>query len=264
VAVSTGGFFQIDDARLEYRRTHEGDNSPATLIFLHEGLGSVAMWKDFPERLSKLTGMNALVYSRRSYGKSSRLEQPRQVDYMHDEAGRFLPQVLERAGISEPVFIGHSDGGSIALIYTGAGLHPAPRALVLLAPHVFTEELSIRSIRRARQAWDDGDLRERLAPYHDDVDNAFRRWNDIWLDARFRSWNIEASLPAVTCPVLHIQGVEDEYGTFEQARAVRAGCRGEVEIMMLEECGHAPFRDQPHRTLAGIRAFLARHGCCAA
>ncbi len=253
------GFLNIDEVQLEYRRIGICSADSPTLVFLHEGLGSVALWKDFPEKLSEATGLNAFIYSRQSYGKSSPLAIARKVDYMHREAREVLPKVLRAANINNPLFIGHSDGASIALIYAGSDQRPRPTALILMAAHVFNEELSVASIALARQAYLHGDLRERLGAYHDDVDNAFWRWNDIWLDDEFRDWNIETCLNNISMPLLHIQGEDDEYGTRAQALAIQRQTAGPVEILMLSDCRHAPFRDQTQATLKSISDFIDRH-----
>lgn len=256
---SETGFLVIDDVRLEYRRIGDKPDDSLTLVFLHEGLGSVAMWKDFPDRVAEITGLNAFIYSRQSYGKSSALPLPREVNYSEGEAVDVLPRVLNAASIHNPLFIGHSDGGSIALIYAGADKLPKPAGLILMAPHVFNEDISTLGIQLAKQAYEQGDLKSRLAAYHDDVDNAFWRWNEIWLHEDFQRWNIEEFLPGISVPVLHIQGENDEYGTVAQAEAIQAQCSGTVEILMLEDCGHSPFRDQTQSSLDGICSFIDRH-----
>jgi len=253
------GFLDINDVRLEYNRLGNNPADSPTLVFLHEGLGSVALWKDFPEKLVEVTGLNAFVYSRQSYGKSSPLASARKADYMHRESLEILPGVLRAAGINNPLLIGHSDGASIALIYAGSDQQPRPIALILMAAHVFNEQLSVDSIALARQAYQDGDLRKRLAAYHDDVDNAFWRWNDIWLDDEFRDWNIESCLGNIAIPVLHIQGEDDEYGTQAQALAIQKQSTGPVEILMLSDCRHAPFRDQTQATLKRISEFIDQY-----
>lgn len=253
------GFLVVDEQRLEYRRIGNNKTDSPTLVFLHEGLGSISMWKDFPEQLALTTGLDAFIYSRQSYGKSSPLPVPRKSTYMHEEALDVLPKVLELANIKNAILVGHSDGASIALIFAGSAKLPEPTALVLMAPHVFNEELSIKSIALARQAYDQGDLRERLSVYHDDVDNAFWRWNDIWLHGEFENWNIENCLPYVTAPTLVIQGEDDEYGTDAQVRAIQEKCGGTVETLVLASCKHAPFKDQNEATTGGISDFIEQN-----
>ena len=230
----------------------DGSQGP-TLVFLHEGLGSVEQWRDFPQKLAQATGLGAFAYSRAGYGRSSSIQLPRPVRYMHDEA-RLLPQILSAAGIAKPILVGHSDGASIAILAAGSG---APAlALVLEAPHVFAEEAGLASIARARDAYAKTDLRARLARYHDDVDAAFLGWNGAWLDPAFKEWNIEASLPAIHAPVLIIQGEDDEYGTQKQLEAIQRGAGGPVTIELLPRCGHAPHRERPQETLAAMTRFI--------
>jgi pimeloyl-ACP methyl ester carboxylesterase len=226
------------------------------IVLLHEGLGSVALWRDFPQALAAATGRRTVAYSRRGYGRSPLMEGPRPVDYMHREALDVLPAFCRAHAIENPVLVGHSDGASIALIHAGAG-HEAS-GLVAMAPHVFVEDLSIASIAAAREAWATTDLRSRLARYHDDADGAFRGWNDVWLDPAFRTWNIERYLGSIRCPVLLIQGKDDEYGTMAQLDAIERRVGGPVERLELEHCGHSPHRDQREATLAAIADFVAR------
>jgi pimeloyl-ACP methyl ester carboxylesterase len=225
-----------------------------TLVFLHEGLGSLGLWRDFPQRLSEASGLGAFVYSRAGYGASDPAPMPRPVRYMHDEA-KLLPEILEATGVDDPVLFGHSDGASIAVIHAGSG--GKARALILEAPHVFTEEEGLRSIEQARAAYENGDLRKRLARHHRDVDAAFWGWNRPWLDPEFRTWNLEAFLPRIDAPVLVIQGEDDEYGTRRQLDAIQRGAR-EVETLLLPACGHSPHRDRPEATLRSAVDFLLR------
>src|SRR5215813_7879294 len=207
-----------------------------TLVFLHEGLGSMELWRDFPERVSGATRLPAFVYSRAGYGQSDPAPMPRPIRYMHDEAEQ-LPEILEAAEIRDPVLVGHSDGASISIIHAASG--GKARALVLEAPHVFSEEMGLRSIAKAREAFESGDLRARLSRYHRDVDAAFWGWNRPWLDPEFRDWNLEEFLPRIDAPILVIQGEQDEYGTRAQVDAIQRGAR-DVEVLMLPDCGHSP------------------------
>ena len=247
-------FVTVQGRRLEYRRIASSRPALPTLVFLHEGLGSVSTWRDFPDRVAATTGCGVLVHSRYGYGRSDALERPHRVDYMHREALDFLPELLDKLGIDDPLPVGHSDGGSIALIYAGAR-HPA-KGLALLAPHVFVEDISVESIAKARQAFETTDLPQKLARHHADPAKTFYGWNDIWLHPDFRSWNIEAFLPDVRVPILAIQGQDDEYGTMRQVDAIAAQAGGPVELVRLAECGHSPHRDQPEATLAAIRRFV--------
>jgi pimeloyl-ACP methyl ester carboxylesterase len=225
------------------------------LVFLHEGLGSVALWKDFPGRVVEVTGCPALVYSRYGYGQSERLAAPHAVDYMHREALEVLPDLLGQLAISDPILIGHSDGASIALIHAGAARWPV-RGLVAMAPHVFVEDLTIESIAQAKVAFDTTDLPRKLGRYHADVNSAFRGWNDIWLQPAFRAWNIEKSLPGIACPVLLIQGQDDRYGSMAQIDAIERQVCGPVRTLKLSGCGHSPHVDRPERTLQAIAGFV--------
>lgn len=254
------GHLQVDGALLEYRHVPAAAPGRPALVFLHEGLGSVSLWRDFPDALAAATRCAAFVYSRAGYGRSTPVRLPRPLTYMQDEGRQALPRLLDAAGLEEVILIGHSDGASIALVHAGAA-DPGGRVrgLVLEAPHVFCEALSVASIREAREAYEAGDLRARLARHHgDNVDVAFRGWNGAWLDPDFTRWNIEELLPGVRVPVLVVQGHADEYGTAAQVRAIQAGCGGPVEVLMLDACGHAPHRDQPERTLAAMAGFVSR------
>jgi pimeloyl-ACP methyl ester carboxylesterase len=248
-------FADIGGQRLEYARI-AGNAALPTLVFLHEGLGSIAMWRDFPQRVADTTGNPALVYSRAGYGRSSPLTAPRKPDYMHAEALSALPALLDALAIDRPILIGHSDGASIALIHAGARVR-AVRAVAAIAPHVFVEELSLTSIAHAKHAYVTGDLRQRLVRYHADVDSAFLGWNDIWLAPEFRAWNIEALLSGIECPVLLLQGKDDKYGTLAQIDAIQRQVAGGFERMELAACGHSPQRDQPEATLAALARFIA-------
>jgi pimeloyl-ACP methyl ester carboxylesterase len=250
-------FVTVQGHRLEVEQIAGTHADAPTLVFLHEGLGSVALWRDFPAQLAARTGAGALVYARRGYGKSDRLEEPRNVDYMHEEALSALPALLRELRISDPILIGHSDGASIALIHAGSGRWPV-RALVLEAPHVFVEDVTIASIAQAKATYRASDLGSRLARYHDNPDHAFWGWNDIWLDPAFRSWMIEEYLPGVRCPVLAIQGAADEYGTLAQLDAIERGVSGRFERLVLADCKHTPHRDQLALTLEAMAGFIER------
>jgi pimeloyl-ACP methyl ester carboxylesterase len=249
-------FLTAGGHRLEYERL-DGARDRPTLILLHEGLGSIALWRDFPTKLVQATSCPAVVYSRWGYGRSNALAGPRNLDYMHREALDTLPELRAELGLDDAILVGHSDGASIALIHAGSGRWPV-RALVLEAPHVFVEDVSVASIEAARRAYETTDLRQRLARYHADVDSAFLGWNDIWLDADFRAWTIEAVLPGVRCPVLAIQGADDEYGTLKQLDAIERGVAGPFERLVLPECKHSPHRDQEETVLAAMARFIAR------
>lgn len=248
--MSEAAYVEAGGHRLEIKRI-DGASALPTLIFLHEGLGSVAMWRDFPGQVAAATGAPALIYSRYGYGRSDPLAGDRSVGYMHEEALTVLPELRAALGLDDVVLLGHSDGASIALIHAGAGKWRV-RGLILEAPHVFVEELSIASIEAAKRTYDTTDLPKRLSRYHDHVEGAFRGWNRIWLDAAFRDWNIEDDARGVRCPTLAIQGADDEYGTLAQLDAIAHRVAGNFEQIVLADCGHAPHRVQPAQTLAAI------------
>jgi pimeloyl-ACP methyl ester carboxylesterase len=222
---------------------------------LHDGIGSAAMWRSFPAQLAAASGCGVLVYSRRGTGRSSGIDAPLPVDYMHQEALQVLPELLDGQGIDDPVLIGQSDGASIAVIHAGAAGRPV-RGLVLEAPHLFVEDLTIRSIERAKREFASSAMKDRLARYHRDPERAFFAWNDVWLRPDFRQWNIEGYLAAVTCPVLAIQGEDDEYGTLAQIDALERGVGGRFARLILAQCGHTPHRDQAARVLTAISDFI--------
>ena len=220
---------------------------------LHEGLGSLAMWRDFPQRVADATGATVIVYSRRGYGQSDPLPGPRNVDYMHGEAQDVLPKLLRALDIKRPLLVGHSDGASIAILHAGSGHDVA--GLVLMAPHVFVEDLTVESIAAIKEVWKTSDMGARLGRYHRDAEHTFWGWNDIWLLPAFKQWNIEAFVPKITAPMLVIQGLDDEYGTAAQCEAIKAQAKAPCELLMLENCKHSPHRDQPERTLEAISRF---------
>jgi pimeloyl-ACP methyl ester carboxylesterase len=227
-----------------------------TLVFLHEGLGSIPQWRDFPQQVARATGCRALVYDRYGYGNSDVLAEDRVgVDFMHREALLSLPEVLKESRIENPVLVGHSDGASIALIH--AGTHPV-RGVAVMAPHVFIEDICVNSIREAARQFESSDLPQRLGKYHRDARKTFHLWSDAWLDPAFRQWNIEEYLPRVRCPVLAIQGEDDEYGTMAQLDAIARQAGGPCELLKLPACGHSPYKDQPVRVLQALADFVAR------
>ncbi len=244
--------------RLEYRWIGPPAGETPTLVFLHHGLGSVSTWRDFPDRAAGLTGLPALVYSRYGHGQSDAAPPvARQPDFMHREALDVLPHVLSALRIERPILVGHSDGASIALIYAASDRRPRPLGLVLLAPHVFVEDCTVASAVAARDDFDRGSLRERLARHHADPDGAFRGWNLTWLSEAFRSWNIEDEISRVQCPMTIVQGVDDEYGTIEQIERIRRRAIAPPEVVLLPRCGHSPQQDCPDDTLAAIARLTA-------
>ncbi|HUJ59405.1 MAG TPA: alpha/beta hydrolase [Kofleriaceae bacterium] len=244
----------VDGVELEARWVGPPRDAGPALVFLHEGLGSITQWRDTPEAIARATGHAALVYARQGYGRSAPIARPRPLSYMHDEAAR-LPRVLAAAGIADAILVGHSDGASIAIIAAGSGA-VAPRALVLIAPHVFVEDISVASIARAAEAYRAGPLRDALARHHADVDGAFWGWNRAWLDPAFRAWNLEAYLPHLAAPVLVVQGERDEYGTRAQVDAIARGLPRPPEVAWIAGAGHTPFRDAPAEVHAAIAAFV--------
>ncbi len=258
ILVSEVKFTTAGGHRLEYAWHGRGHRDRSPIVMLHEGLGSVALWRDFPQHLAKATQRRVLVYSRYGYGRSDPLTEPRGVDFMHIEALQTLPQLLDALELRNPVLFGHSDGGSIALIHA-AQAHRSTSAVIALAPHVFVEPYGLASIRESRRAYLEDDLRERLARRHADVESAFWGWNDIWLHPDFLAWNIEAMLPSIGCPVLGIQGLDDQYGTMEQLDRIGHGVRN-LRRLELPDCGHSPHRDQPDAVLNAAAEFLGGIG----
>jgi pimeloyl-ACP methyl ester carboxylesterase len=228
------------------------------LIFLHEGLGSRSMWRDFPRTLCEVAACRGLVYSRPGYGRSTPRDPGERwgVDYMHRQAHELLPALLKALHVhGAPWLVGHSDGASIALLY--AVRHPeAVAGLALMAPHLFVEPVAVARIEATREAYRDTDLRQRLARHHDDVDSAFCGWNHIWLDPAFRAWNIEAGLERIRCPVLAIQGMDDEFGTLQQIHRIRQHVPA-AQLLELPDCGHSPHRDQPEQVIAAAVQLIA-------
>ena len=253
--------FDGKPCRIEYRWL--GERQGPLMIFLHEGLGSLSMWKDFPARLCAEVGCRGLVYSRPGYGRST----PREtdecwgVDFMHGQACDLLPALLQVLGIDTaedpPWLFGHSDGGSIALIHA-ARFPERVAGLIVLAPHIVVEDISVESIEKAKRVYLETDLKQRLARYHDDPDSAFWGWNDIWLNPEFRSWSIEAELTEIRCPVLAAQGLDDEYGTLAQIRGIASRVAGTRQLE-LDDCGHSPHRDQAEILIERVGEFLSDH-----
>ncbi|MBI36502.1 MAG: alpha/beta hydrolase [Alphaproteobacteria bacterium] len=240
---------------IEYYWTRPPKKGETVIIMLHEGLGSLSTWQNFPRSLSDKTRFPILVYSRHGYGRSEIIEGSRGKNYMHNEALRILPALLEELSISDPVLLGHSDGASISLIHAGSGKW-AVRALILEAAHVFVEEETLVGIRAIREAYIKGDLKRSLARYHDDPDKSFYGWNDLWLNPDFRDWNIESYLEMVDCPILLLQGENDEYGTKHQINKITNKVRGSVDVRVIPSCGHSPHRDHPKLVLDIMSKFI--------
>lgn len=253
------GSLELRDGRLEIRRWCPPGGEALTLVFLHEGLGCAAMWHDFPFELAAATGCGALVYSRFGYGRSDACELPRPLRFMHHEGSIVLPELLEKAGVGDCVLVGHSDGGSIGIVYAGSGSRTRLRGLVTLAAHVFCEAITIESIQAARKNYLEADLRERLKKYHGrNVDCAFWGWNDAWLHPDFMQWNLEEYLPGISVPLLAVQGEKDPYGTPAQVKAIVEKAGGGAEALMLPRCGHTPHLERRDKTLRAIKDFIVK------
>lgn len=252
---------QVNGVGLEVERLPGPEGGQlAPIVFLHEGLGSVAMWRDWPGQVCEAAGRAGFVYSRRGYGGSQSVPDVRGAgrlmpDYMHREALDVLPELLAKLGVDSPVLLGHSDGATIALIHAA---HFPVRACIVMAPHVIVEDVSIRSIEEAREAYMNTQLRSRLARYHDDVDTAFWQWNDIWLAPAFRDFDIRAECRGIRAPVLAIQGADDAYGTLRQIEDIHPA--GPIARQVLARCGHSPHKDQPELTKELVANFLATIG----
>lgn len=257
---STDFSIGLPEGRIAARRIDPpgGATADATvMVFLHEALGCIAMWKDVPERLAAMTGLPALVYDRHGHGLSDPMPRPREPDYLDRETFDVLPRVLAECGVTDPILYGHSDGGSIALLY--ASRHPV-RALVSEAAHVFVEEMTLAGIKQAAATWRETDLPQRLTKYHGDKTEAlFSAWADCWQSEPFTSWNMEAALPGVSCPALVIQGEGDEYGTKAQVDAIATGMSGPATVMMVPGCNHIPHFQASDLVLPTVAEFVIAH-----
>jgi pimeloyl-ACP methyl ester carboxylesterase len=256
--LENSGFLTLGTQRLEYRFVGPQPDAAPTLVLLHEGLGCVGLWGDFPEKLSAATELGVFVCSRAGYGKSSPVTLPRPLSYMHDEARETLPRLLDAIGFRRGMLVGHSDGASIATIYAGSHQDHRVTGLVLIAPHFFTEDSGIASIVEAKKSYEAGDLRARLARWHTDVDNAFRGWNGAWLDPEFRKWDITEFLAYIRVPMLIVQGEDDQYGTVKQIEAAQQECYCPVDVALVPGVRHSPQREAPEATLKVISDFVGR------
>jgi pimeloyl-ACP methyl ester carboxylesterase len=248
----------VNGVTLEAGCTGPSPAEAPTIILLHEGLGCLRLWREFPQALARATGYGVFAYSRQGYGGSDPVQLPRPLDYMTREALDVLPFVLEQTGLRRGVLLGHSDGASIASLYLGNRQDTRINGLILIAPHFFTEPAGLRAIAEAKLAYETGDLRPRLAKYHRDPDGAFWGWNQAWLDPGFAAWNIEEALDYIRVPVLAIQGRDDQYGTLAQIEALNTRLYAPLDTCVLNDCRHAPFIEQPQATLAAITGFLER------
>ncbi|MCP3371387.1 alpha/beta fold hydrolase [Bradyrhizobium cajani] len=249
------GFLTIGDARLEYKWLAPPNPDAPTIVMLHEGLGSVGQWGDFPERLREATSAGVFVYSRAGYGQSSKVALPRPLDYMQREALDVLPKVLDAIGFKRGLLLGHSDGASIATIYAGTHQDHRLGGLVLIAPHFIVEDISVTSIAAIKTAFETTDLKTKLARWHKDVDNAFYGWNGAWLDPEFRDWDISEYLAYIRVPIMVVQGEGDQYGTLRQVEIAQEECYCPVDLKVISDAGHSPHREAPGATLDAIEQF---------
>ena len=257
MSLVTSGFLDVGGKRLEYRSAGPMSDRTPTLLFLHHGLGSVSTWRHFPDRVGEATGLGILVFSRAGYGRSDPVDLPRPLSYMEDEASQVLGAVLDAAGVHKTVLVGHSDGASIAALYAGGTGDLRVRGLVLMSPHFFNEPICAETGAAVLAEYETGDLRMRLARHHDNVDTAFRGWIDTWLDPGFRHWDFTEYLDYIRVPILAIQGEDDRYGTLAQLDALdEVMCP--VDKLVLPNCGHDPYLDQPEAVLAAISGFVER------
>lgn len=255
---NVAGRIAIGASELEYRSIGPAPHTAPTLVMLHEGLGSVGLWGDFPDRLQAATGAGVFVYSRVGYGASGPAVLPRPLEYMHNEALDVLPKVLEAIGFRRGLLVGHSDGASIAAIYAGGVQDHRIRGLSLIAPHFIVEDISVRSIAEIKTTYEQGDLRKKLARWHSDVDNAFYGWNGAWLDPKFHDWDISEYLGYIRVPVQIVQGEGDQYGTTRQIEIAEEECYCPVDIAMIADAAHSPHREAADTTLDAIAGFANR------
>lgn len=256
--VQPSGTLAIGDAQLEYRMIGPMPDKAPTIVMLHEGLGCVGLWGDFPEKLQAATGAGVFVYSRAGYGNSSPVRLPRPLNFMEIEALDVLPKLLNAIGFRRGLLLGHSDGASIAAIYAGGIQDHRVRGVILIAPHFMVEDFGLASIRKTRQNYDTGDLKPKLARWHKDADNAFNGWAGVWLDPKFREWDISESLAYVRVPVEIIQGADDQYGTQRHIEIAQAECYCPVDATIIPGAGHSPHREAPETTLKAAADFANR------
>ena len=252
------GFLQIGKSKLEYRLIGPLPSDAPTIVMLHEGLGSAALWGDFPDRLQAATGLGVFAYSRAGYGASSPVTLPRPLDYMTREALDVLPALLDAIGFRRGLLLGHSDGASIAAIHAGATGDHRVRGLVMIAPHFVVEDVSVASIAEIKRAYETTDLRSRLARWHRHVDNAFHGWNDAWLNPDFRRWDISEYLAYIRVPVAILQGEDDQYGTIRQVEIAQEECYCPIDVTMIPKAGHSPHREAAELTLTTVSEFAKR------
>jgi pimeloyl-ACP methyl ester carboxylesterase len=252
---SPTGFLRIDASDLEYRMIGPSPAEAPTIVMLHEGLGSAALWGEFPEQLAAATGAGVFAWSRAGYGASTPVQLPRPMDYMHIEALDVLPKLLDAIGFQRGLLCGHSDGASIAAIYAGAHQDHRVQGVVMMAPHFIVEDISVSSIAETKHAYETTNLKEKLARWHKDVDNAFYGWNGAWLDPAFRNWDISEYLAYIRVPVAILQGGDDRYGTMRQVEIAQAECYCPVDVTIIPGAGHSPHREAPGPTLRAVTDF---------
>jgi pimeloyl-ACP methyl ester carboxylesterase len=257
-ALRERGQISVDGMALEYCLIGPQRSVAPAIVMLHEGLGSVDTWGDFPRLLSERTGAGVFIYSRAGYGASPSVQARFPIDYIKQHALHILPKILDAIDFHSGILLGHSDGASMVAAYAGNAADSQTRGLVLMAPHFFVEPETIAEIRNAREAFENKDLRQRLARYHKDVDVAFRGWNDVWLDPAFFSFNLKEELAKIRVPMLIIRGDNDHYGTHGQVRMAKELCRCPLETLLMPDCGHIPHREKPEQTLDAIAAFYRR------
>jgi pimeloyl-ACP methyl ester carboxylesterase len=257
-ALKSAGRLTVGASELEYRMIGPQPDVAPTVVLLHEGLGSVALWGDFPDRLQAATGACVFVYSRAGYGASTPVALPWPLDYMHVEALDVLPQLLDAIGFRRGLLVGHSDGGSIATIYAGGIQDHRIRGVSMIAPHFVVEDISVTSIAQIKTSYEQGDLKPKLARWHDDVDNAFYGWNGAWLDPQFRDWDISDYLAYVRVPVQIVQGADDQYGTMRQIEIAEVECYCPVDVEIIPGAAHSPHREAPEATLRAVADFTNR------
>jgi pimeloyl-ACP methyl ester carboxylesterase len=255
MTLSSTGFLTINASDLEYRMLGPAPDQAPTIVMLHEGLGSAALWGDFPEQLQAATGAGIFLYSRAGYGASTLAHLPRPLDYMQIEAIDVLPKLLDAIGFQRGLLLGHSDGASIAAIYAGAHQDHRVQGVVMIAPHFIVEDISVNSIAEIRKAYETTDLKAKLARWHSDVDNAFYGWNDAWLDPQFRNWDISEYLAYIRVPVAIVQGADDRYGTIRQIEIAQQECYCPVDVTILPGVGHTPHREASVATLQVAAEF---------
>src|SRR5712671_71463 len=255
--LTPSGVLTIGDANLEYRIAGDPQASPA-IVMLHEGLGSAALWGDFPDKLTAATGVTVFAYSRAGYGASTPVTLPRPLDYMHIEACQVLPTLLDQIGFRRGLLLGHSDGASIAAIYAGAHQDHRVQGVAMIAPHFIVEDISVKSIAEIKEAYETTELKAKLARWHKDVDNAFYGWNGAWLDPKFRNWDISEYLAYIRVPVAILQGADDKYGTLRQIEIAQDECYCPVDVTIIPAAAHSPHREAPEVTLHAISDFVGR------